>query len=234
MKAFSAAILFFFFFSVAPLFPETDPYTHQRRDMVARQIKARGVTDERVLNAMMKVERHLFIDKRARHLAYEDHPVSIGFDQAISQPYIVAFMTEALHLAPQDRVLEIGTGSGYQAAILAELAGEVYSIEIIKDLADRSKKLLEELEYENIFIKHGDGYKGWPEFAPFDAIMVTAAPKDVPETLIAQLKIGGRLIIPVGSFFQELVLIVKTESGIQKSVLLPVRFVPMIKDSTHA
>jgi protein-L-isoaspartate(D-aspartate) O-methyltransferase len=200
----------------------------KRRWMVEQQIKDRGVLDGKVLNAMEKVERHLFVPDRMREMAYEDTPLPIGYGQTISQPYIVAFMTEAAQLNSNDRVLEIGTGSGYQAAILAELVKEVYTIEILKPLADSARVRLEKMGYENIKVKWGDGYKGWAEYAPFDAIIVTAAPPEIPEELVKQLKVGGRMVVPVGSFFQELYLIVRTDTGIKKRDLLPVRFVPMV------
>ena len=163
--------------------------------------------------------------------AYNDSPLPIGYGQTISQPYIVAYMTQAARLFPDDRVLEIGTGSGYQAAVLAEIVKEVYTIEILKPLADTARARLEEMGYRNIKVKHGDGYKGWKEYAPYDAIIVTAAPDEVPEELVRQLKIGGRMVVPIGSFFQELYLITKTESGIKQELLLPVVFVPMIHPS---
>jgi len=198
--------------------------------MVETQIERRGIKDAEVLSALKKVKRHLFIDPDARQFAYNDHPLSIGYKQTISQPFIVAYMSEAAKLKKGDRVLEIGTGSGYQAAVLGEIAGEVYTIEIIKDLAISSKKRLKDLGYKNIFVIHGDGYQGMPDNAPFDAIVVTAAPLAIPERLVEQLKVGGRMIIPVGDFSQELLRITRTENGFQKEKLLPVRFVPMVRD----
>lgn len=206
-----------------------DIYMSQRKEMVLLQIKKRGVTDKRVLNAMIKVKRHLFVPPGAEWQAYGDYPLPIGHGQTISQPYIVAFMTEAAELNPEDTVLEIGTGSGYQAAILAEIVEKVYTIEIIEALANSSRDKLKDLGYGNVFIKHGDGYKGWQEHAPYDAIIVTAAPPEIPKTLIDQLKIGGRMVIPAGVFSQELYLVTKTEDGFEKKSLLPVRFVPMVK-----
>jgi len=203
-------------------------YVGKREQMVQRQIEARGVSDKKVLEAMRRVERHLFIPMIGRLVAYGDHPVSIGYGQTISQPYIVAYMTESARLEPDDKVLEIGTGSGYQAAILAEIVGEVYTIEIVEPLAEQAEKRLKDLGYDNIVVRHGDGYKGWPEEAPFDAVVVTAAPDEIPQELVKQLKVGGRMVIPVGSFYQELYRITKTENGIEKERLLPVRFVPMI------
>jgi protein-L-isoaspartate(D-aspartate) O-methyltransferase len=205
-----------------------DIFAQRRQEMVDRQIRQRGVTDKRVLAAMLKVERHLFVPVELSDMAYEDTPLPIRFDQTVSQPYIVAFMTDALGLEPTDRVLEIGTGSGYQAAILAELVKEVYTIEIVKELAESSEERLKKLGYANIHVRLGDGYKGWPEEAPFDAIIATAAPLEIPETLLKQLKTGGRMIIPVGSIFQQLFLVTKTEKGYDKKALLPVKFVPMV------
>ncbi|MFC1753624.1 protein-L-isoaspartate(D-aspartate) O-methyltransferase [Thermoproteota archaeon] len=206
-----------------------DFYGKMREDMIERQIIARGVKDPKVIAAMRKVERHLFVPASERIHAYIDGPLPIGHGQTISQPYIVAYMSEALKLEPDDVVLEIGTGSGYQAAILAEIAKQVYTIEILEPLADSSRELLLSLGYENIEVLHGDGYKGWPEHAPFDKIIVTAAPDDIPMELVNQLKVGGKMVIPVGSFYQELILIIKTEEGFTKKSLLPVRFVPMVK-----
>ncbi len=209
-------------------------WDQMKREMIDRQIAARGVKDPRVLAALHKVDRHLFVPERHRQQSYVDHPLPIGEGQTISQPYIVAYMTEALGLQGGEKVLEIGTGSGYQAAILAEVvgregkqAGKVYSIEIVPSLAKSATKLLQELQYTNVFVKEGDGYLGWPEHAPFDAIMVTAAPEQIPKPLIEQLKVGGRLIIPVGRFMQQLKLITKKKSGVRDETLLDVRFVPM-------
>jgi len=206
-------------------------YSKQREAMVEEQIISRGVKDPSVISAMRKVERHLFAPLLLRWRAYEDGPLPIGHGQTISQPYIVAFMTEALDLGSSDKVLEIGTGSGYQAAILAEIAKQVYTIEILKPLAEMSEKRLKDLGYTNIKVKHGDGYLGWPEYAPFDKIIVTAAPDEIPMELVNQLKVGGKMVIPVGSFFQELYLITKNEQGFMKKAILPVRFVPMVKGS---
>jgi protein-L-isoaspartate(D-aspartate) O-methyltransferase len=198
--------------------------------MVEDQIaaRARDVRDPRVLDAMRTVPRHAFVPRELAADAYSDHPLPIGHGQTISQPYIVAFMTEQLHLRPTDRVLEIGTGSGYQAAVLSRLAAEVYTIEIVVPLATRATQDLTRLGYTNVFVRGGDGYAGWPEQAPFDAIIVTCAPEHVPQPLIDQLKEGGRMIIPVGAFGdQNLVLIVKREGQITRQSVLPVRFVPM-------
>ncbi|HEQ60309.1 MAG TPA: protein-L-isoaspartate(D-aspartate) O-methyltransferase [Firmicutes bacterium] len=190
-------------------------------------MEARGVKDPKVLAALRKVPRHLFVPEAERSSAYADHPLPIGEGQTISQPYIVAFMTEQLRLKGGEKVLEIGTGSGYQAAVLAEIGGEVYTIEIVEPLATRAAALLEQLGYQNIHVKSGDGYQGWPEHAPFDAIMVTAAPDHVPQPLVDQLKVGGRMILPVGDWFQDLRVVVKTEQGVLQQDVLPVRFVPM-------
>ena len=202
----------------------------QRRTMVVHDIKGRGVKDRQVLAAMGKVPRHLLVDARYRHDAYADHPLPIGEGQTISQPYVVALMTEALGLKPTDRVLEIGTGSGYQAAILAEIAKEVYSIEIRKTLAERASVKLKELGYATVRVKYGDGYFGWEEQAPFDAIIITAAVNHIPPPLIRQLKEGGRLILPLGStgFYQTLTLVTKEKKGeLDVRQLDPVKFVPM-------
>jgi protein-L-isoaspartate(D-aspartate) O-methyltransferase len=199
----------------------------EREWMVKHHIRSRGVVDPRVLETMVEVPRHLFVPETIRHRAYDDRSLPIGKEQTISQPYIVAFMTEKLKLKPDHKVLEIGTGSGYQAAVLAELAREVYTIEIISSLGKRSRALLESLGYENIHFRIGDGYQGWREAAPFDAVIVTAAPDHLPPALVEQLKPGGRLIIPVGGFYQELILVTKTDKGVEKKSVLPVVFVPM-------
>ena len=204
-------------------------FTTKRDNMVSGQIAARGVSDAGVLDAMRKVERHLFLPSDLQSIAYSDEPLSIGHGQTISQPYIVAYMTEAAGLKPDDRVLEIGTGSGYQTAILAEIVREVYTIEAIEPLASSAERLLSGLGYKNIHFKCDDGYKGWPEEAPFDAIIITAAPPEVPAQIAAQLKVGGRMVVPVGGLFQELCLITRKETGFDRKSLLPVRFVPMIR-----
>ena len=196
--------------------------------MVEQQLRARDIRDRRVLDAMRKVPRHRFVPENVRARAYGDYPLPIGHDQTISQPYIVAFMTQALKVEPTSRVLEIGTGSGYQAAILGELAREVYTIEIVTPLAERSRALLAELGYRNVHVRAGNGYLGWPEQAPFDRIMVTAAPDEVPPALVEQLKVGGLMAIPIGgSFDQELRILRRTEKGLETLDTLPVRFVPM-------
>jgi protein-L-isoaspartate(D-aspartate) O-methyltransferase len=198
-----------------------------REKMVETQIKARGVKDPRVLSALLKVERHRFVPEEYLNSSYSDQPLPIGEGQTISQPYIVALMTELLELKGGEKVLEIGTGSGYQAAILAELAKEVYSIEIIESLASKAQNLLLELGYQNIKVKAGDGYLGWPDVAPFDAIIVTAAPDHIPKSLIEQLKEGGRMVVPVGTYTQELKKIIKRSGKIETTDVIPVVFVPM-------
>ena len=203
--------------------------TKRRQEMVETQIRARGVDDERVLAAMAKVPRHRFVLESDLDVAYDDHPIGIGFGQTISQPYIVGFMSDALALDATDRVLEIGTGSGYQAAVLGELAREVYTIEIVPELAERSTALLKALGYANVHVRAGDGYAGWPERAPFDAIIVTAAPDHVPQPLVDQLKMGGRLVIPVGRGSQDLLVMTRTETGLREEERLPVRFVPLTR-----
>lgn len=202
-------------------------FQSMKEEMVKTQIRARGVSDEGVLNAMLKVDRHKFVPEETRHLAYSDRPLLIGEGQTISQPYIVALMTELLELKKGDRVLEVGTGSGYQAAILAELADHVYTIEIIESLGRSAERLLKELGYRNIDTKIGDGYIGWEEFAPFDAIIVTAAPPHIPQPLLDQLKEEGRLVIPVGGFYQDLKKITKIKGQIKSQDIIPVVFVPM-------
>jgi protein-L-isoaspartate(D-aspartate) O-methyltransferase len=198
-----------------------------RERMVRDQIAARGVRDPRVLAAVSKVPRHELVPEDVRAHAYEDRPLPIGHGQTISQPYVVAYMTEQLRLLGDERVLEIGTGSGYQAAVLAELAGEVYSIEIVEPLGERARADLARLGYRNVQVRVGDGYRGWPEQAPFDAIIVTAAPGHVPQPLIDQLAVGGRLVLPVGGLDQELLLLSRDADGIHEERLIGVRFVPM-------
>jgi protein-L-isoaspartate(D-aspartate) O-methyltransferase len=195
--------------------------------MINEQLKARDISDQRVLDAMLKVPRHLFVPAGLRGEAYNDSPLPIGHDQTISQPYIVAFMTQALKIAPEHRILEIGTGSGYQAAILGLLAREVYTIEILEPLAGRARATLAEQGHRNVHVRHGNGYLGWPEQAPFDRIMVTAAPDEVPPALVEQLKVGGLMAIPVGTDSQELRILRRTTTGVEILETLPVRFVPM-------
>lgn len=200
----------------------------ERQSMVGTQIAAREVRDARVLAAMRAVPRHEFVPAELRAQAYEDRPLPIGHEQTISQPYIVAFMTEQLALQPAHRVLEIGTGSGYQAAVLAKLVAEVFTIEIVEPLAQRAAADLTRLGFKNVQVRAGDGYQGWPEAAPFDAIIVTCAPDHVPEPLVRQLKDGGRMVIPVGEFgAQEIYVLEKRGGQIERRAVLPVRFVPM-------
>jgi len=208
----------------------SDPYIQKRAQMVQKDIQGRGVKDPKVLEAMEKIPRHLFVDESFKEEAYADHPLPIGEGQTISQPYVVALMSEALRLRPEDRVLEVGTGSGYQAAVLAEIVKEVYTIEIRKPLAESASKRLQELGYKNIHIRCADGYFGWEEVAPFDAIIVTAASNHIPPALLKQLKEGGRLIIPVGSttFHQTLTLVTKEKGDLQVEQLGGVIFVPLI------
>jgi protein-L-isoaspartate(D-aspartate) O-methyltransferase len=210
--------------------PTAADFAAQRERMVEKQLKFRGIKDERVLAAMAKVPREEFIPVDTRAEAYEDGPLPIGYDQTISQPYIVAFMTEQLRPKSNDRVLEIGSGSGYQAAVLAELVADVYTIDIVEPLAKTAEATLQRLGYKNVHIKVGDGYKGWPEEAPFDAIIVTCAPEKVPQPLVDQLTDGGRMVIPVGErFAQQLYLLEKKNGQLKESATLPVRFVPMVR-----
>ncbi len=206
--------------------PEED-WTAMRAKMVQQQIIARGVRGPKIIAALKSVPRELFVPEKYRASAYEDKALPIGQGQTISQPYIVAFMTQQLHIKPGDRILEIGTGSGYQAAILGQIADSVFSIEIIPELAERARKTIQSLHYDNVLIMQGDGYLGWPDKAPFDAIIVTAAPPSIPPPLLDQLKTGGRMILPVGKYVQELVVVNKTEHGLNMDNVLPVRFVPM-------
>jgi protein-L-isoaspartate(D-aspartate) O-methyltransferase len=199
--------------------------------MVERQLRPRGVDDPRILRAMAKVAREKFVPQDLRSRAYDDRPLPIGHGQTISQPFIVGFMTQELQPKATDRVLEIGTGSGYQAAILGELVAEVYTIEIVRPLAQQAEALLRELGYKNVHVKAGDGYKGWPEHAPFDAIIVTAAPDHVPQPLVEQLKEGGRMIIPVGQNpAQRLYTYEKRGGQLKATAVIPVRFVPLTRD----
>jgi len=203
-------------------------FDKERERMVKTQLVGRGIKDKRVLEAMRKVARHLFIPENMRSYAYNDEPLPIGEGQTISQPYIVAYMTEALQLNGSERVLEIGTGSGYQTAILNEIVKEVFTLELIGSLSVKAQEVLKELKYVNIFFKIGDGTLGWKEHAPYDAIMVTAAPAGVPKTLKEQLKMYGKMIIPVGATFQELVLVIREKKKFKIKKLLPVRFVPLV------
>ncbi len=204
-------------------------YIRARADMVENQLIARGIKDKRVLRAMRKVERHKFLPPQLRVLAYTDRPLPIGCGQTISQPYIVALMTQLLELDGHEKILEIGTGSGYQAAILAEICSHVYTIEILESLTSDARDLLKELGYTNISVKCGDGFLGWEEYAPYDAIIVTCAPTEVPQPLLEQLKEGAKLVIPVGEYYQELKLIEKIDGQIRIKNVIPVRFVPMLR-----
>lgn len=227
-------VLLIGFFLSEPAFGQTD-YRPMRENMVTNQLQSRGISDKATLNAMMEVPRHEFVPDRLQSSAYDDGPLPIGEQQTISQPYIVAFMTQSLNLRPSDKVLEIGTGSGYQAAVLANMVDSVYTIEIVKKLGIRAKLKLEELGYGNVNVKIGDGYHGWPEKKPFDAIIVTAGAADIPPALIEQLAEGGRLIIPRGSAnsVQQLVLATKTNGKLKTKKLLPVRFVPFTRDKNR-
>lgn len=209
--------------------PET---VEKRKLMVQTQIIARGIKDPKVIDAMLSVPRHIFVPSKYAELAYGDHPVPIGYSQTISQPYIVAYMTEAIDIDSTSKVLEVGTGSGYQAAVLAEIVDTVYTIEIIEELGKSAAIKLEEIGYSNIITKIGDGYHGWKEYAPFDGIVVTAAAENIPPDLVEQLKDGGKMIIPVGSQYsiQTLVLIEKVNGKAKSKKLMPVRFVPLIEE----
>lgn len=237
MKSQLISFIFLMFFTVISIScggqsRQLTDWDSQREALVKIYIEGQGVTDPKVLQAMYNVERHLFVPDNMRLYAYRDQPLPIGEDQTISQPSLVAFMTELLELESSDKVLEIGTGSGYQAAILGEIVDSVFTIEIIEVLGNRSKKLLQDLGYDNVHVKIGDGYKGWPEYAPFDAIIVTCAPSDIPQPLQDQLAEGGRMVIPVGkqNTVQELILMRKRRGKIHRESVLPVRFVPMLKE----
>lgn len=222
-----ALLLSCFAFSSAPVYSQSDDTIRARDDMVRYQIEERGVSDPVVLAAMRRVPRHEFVPPEVRAFAYEDSPLPIGDGQTISQPYIVALMTQLLALRKTDRVLEIGTGSGYQAAVLAEIVAEVYTIEIVEPLERAARATLDRQGYKNVFTRAGDGYRGWPEHAPFDAVIITAAPGKIPEPLIDQLKTGGKMVLPLGSWYQELIVVTKEKDGVRKRSVIPVRFVPM-------
>lgn len=220
------------FFVVLLVLNETgDPYAEKRFEMVENQIIARGVQNGRVIQAMLRVPRHEFVSEGMRASSYNDGPLPIGEGQTISQPYIVALMTELVAPAPGKKILEVGTGSGYQSAVLAESGCELYTVEIVEPLAKKARDILESLGYGNIKFKIGDGYSGWEEHAPYDGIIITAAPEDIPEKLIEQLKTGGRMVVPVGAINQELKLIEKTEDEIQIKNVTSVRFVSMTGES---
>ena len=203
------------------------PRQSERDHMVQAQLVARGISDQAVIRAMREVPRHEFALPEDAAEAYDDHPLPIGYGQTISQPYIVAYMTEALRLNQRERVLEIGTGSGYQAAVLAQLGVRVFTIEIVEELAERARQTFDRLGIPHITSRAGDGYQGWPEEAPFDAIILTAAPEHIPQPLLDQLAPGGRMILPLGKTLQKLVILTNTPAGIQRKELLPVAFVPM-------
>jgi protein-L-isoaspartate(D-aspartate) O-methyltransferase len=219
----------------APLADGQDDARQRRFNMVEQQIRQRGVTDTRVLDAMRRVPRERFIPDDAAARAYDDTPLAIGFGQTISQPYIVAYMTEALAVQPSHRVLEIGTGSGYQAAVLGLLARDVYTVEIVPQLARTASTVLKELGHTNVHVREGDGYAGWVEHAPFDRIMVTAAPDEIPQPLIDQLASGGRLVIPVGSQgeTQWMTIVEKTATGVAERRTIPVQFVPFTRGKSR-
>ncbi len=223
------ALIIFLAFPAIGAFAEPDAYTLARQRMVEKDIRGRGIRDAAVIDAMSRVPRHLFVPENVRSRAYGDHPLPIGEGQTISQPYVVALMTEALDLRPEDRVLEIGTGSGYQAAVLAKIVKEVYTIEIRKTLADRAAGTLRDLGYTNVKVRHADGYYGWKEYAPFDAIIITASANHIPPPLIEQLKEGGKIILPLGStvYYQVLTVGTRRKRGLSVVQLGDVVFVPM-------
>ena len=229
IKSLIIALLIILVMPHLPVHAQQDHFKEARERMLEKDLKGRDISDQRVLSAMEKVQRHLFVTKDLWSVAYNDYPLTIGEGQTISQPYIVALMTQCLTLKPTDKVLEIGTGSGYQAAVLAELVDKVYSIEIKKGLAEKASAKLKDLGYRNIEVKQGDGYFGWPEHAPFDAVIVTCAPDNIPPPLTEQLKEGGRLIIPVGEtlLHQTLTLVTKVKGTLQVERISGVRFVPM-------
>ncbi len=230
MKKGVTILIFILLLSTASAKGQVD-YLEQRKTMVRLQIQARGVNQPATLSAMLNVPRHEFVPEDKKVFAYSDSPLSIGQGQTISQPYIVAYMTQALRLRRSHKVLEIGTGSGYQAAVLSKIVDSIFTIEIVKELASSSKSRLQRLGYENVLVRWGDGYDGWPEKAPFDAIMVTAGAEEIPQPLLDQLKVGGRMIIPVGPHNQvrQLVLVIKKKDKIVKKNVMPVRFVPFTR-----
>lgn len=228
----SAIVISVLFSFCSMLIEQSASFSEKRKEMVKTQLKARGISSEKVLNAFLTVPRHSFVPDEYLRFSYSDQPLPIGEGQTISQPYIVAFMTEVLGIKPGDKILEIGTGSGYQAAILSEMGAEVFSVELIKSLAENAKRKLTDLGYSAIHLKTGDGYLGWPEYAPFDGIVVTCSPTEIPEPLKQQLDEGGRMIIPVGEQFhvQYLCLLEKKNGKILQKNILPVRFVPMVNE----
>jgi len=208
---------------------DTLQWKKEAKNMVIHQLISRGIADRNVLRVMEKTPRHLFVPRNLTEAAYDDGPLPIGEGQTISQPYIVAIMTELLKLEGHEKVLEIGSGSGYQAAVLSQLVDTCYTIELVKKLADDASARLKQLGYTNVIAKCDDGYKGWPEHAPFDCIIITAAPETIPEKLVEQLKIGGIMVLPVGKYYQDLILVSKTKKGITRESIIPVRFVPMVQ-----
>jgi protein-L-isoaspartate(D-aspartate) O-methyltransferase len=214
--------------SQAKVMIQPEDWKKKAERMVESQIIARGVKDPAVLDAMRNTPRHLFVPDNVKDAAYNDSPLPIGYNQTISQPYIVALMTELLELKGNEKVLEIGTGSGYQAAVLSPLVDTCYSIEVVKELAEQASNRLAGLNYGNVVVRWGDGYAGWKAHAPYDAIIITAAPEEIPDKLVDQLVVGGRMVVPVGRGFQDLILITKTARGVRKQSIIPVRFVPMI------
>jgi protein-L-isoaspartate(D-aspartate) O-methyltransferase len=211
---------------------QPDPFREKREEMVSSQLVTRGISDKKVLEAFRKVPRHYFVPEEYQRYAYADQPLPIGYGQTISQPYVVAYMTEILEILPGEKVLEIGTGSGYQAAILLEMEAEVYTVEIVKPLSIRSESILNRLGYKGFHIMTGDGYLGWPEYAPFNAILVTCSPTEVPPALVSQLAEGGKMIIPVGQegYVQHLFLLEKVNGKIKEKKVMAVRFVPMVNE----
>ncbi len=209
-----------------------EKFVRARKQMVDRQLRARGIKNKALLEVMSQVPRHRFVDPSVAHLAYSDRSLPIGYGQTISQPYIVAYMSEVAEITSEKKVLEIGTGSGYQAAVLSQLAKEVYSIEIIPDLAEKARQTLLKLGYNNVKVKTGDGYAGWAEYAPYDVIIVTAAPEQIPEPLLEQLKENGLMVIPVGTWYQDMMVLTKTAKGLLEKKTIPVLFVPMKRTSS--
>jgi protein-L-isoaspartate(D-aspartate) O-methyltransferase len=210
-----------------------DDYEALRNAMVEQQVRQRGITRPDVLSAMRQVPRHLFVPESLRDRAYSEQPLDLGQGRTVYQPYVVALMTSLLDLKHSDKVLEVGTGTGYHAAVLSRIAREVYSIEIVEPVASQASKRLAAMGYHNVEVRVGDGYKGWPEKAPFDAILLSAAPKEVPKALLQQLKVGGKMVAPVGGFFQDLLVITKTADGLQRNMVIPVRLQPMVQNGVR-
>ncbi|HEV2852795.1 MAG TPA: protein-L-isoaspartate(D-aspartate) O-methyltransferase [Thermoanaerobaculia bacterium] len=210
-----------------------DDYESLRNAMVEQQVRQRGITRPDVLSAMRQVPRHLFVPESLRDRAYSEQPLDLGQGRTVYQPYVVALMTSLLDLKHSDKVLEVGTGTGYHAAVLSRIAREVYSIEIVEPVASQASKRLTAMGYHNVEVRVGDGYKGWPEKAPFDAILLSAAPKEVPKALLQQLKVGGKMVAPVGGFFQDLLVITKTADGLQRNMVIPVRLQPMVQNGVR-